>query len=536
MDASPVLIRLEDPEHGPSSASDSSLLTLQSRKRVRTVAAALAFAIALAYGLTVLYYDVLGWEASVRLPQTRFRLVGLFLLSVPMIFLAGWRRIPSSTVVDLGLGYQVAGAFVSSCSFYGPNPVVLSDFSGVTWLGVWILLFPLIAPAGALKNGLAALASASMAPLVYFAWVRYAGEPIASAQTLANMFVPNYFCAMLALFPAVILQRAGRRVREAERAAKEFGTYRLVELLGEGGMGEVWRADHKLLRRPAAIKLIRPERLRRSGEGLERTIARFEREANATALLRSPHTVDLYDFGVTPDGSIYCVMELLDGFDLEDFVRQHGGMPWRRAVHVLRQLAASLCEAHHVGMVHRDVKPANVFLCRNGLQLDFVKVLDFGLVDLVKEVDVKLTAEGAILGTPLYMAPEQVDSGGALSPATDVYAFGCLAFTLVTGRPVFQGKSAIEVLAKQVSDAPRKPSELTPGLPREFDELVLACLAKAPRERPQGMPELLERLEVLALEPWSPAEAAAWWEEHGAPPRPSPRPRAESEAETLALP
>ncbi len=239
-----------------------------------------------------------------------------------------------------------------------------------------ILVFSMISPASPRRMLLASLVAASMDPLgVWVAHLR--GAPTPSALFTLLHYLPNYSCAVVAMVPARLFQRLGRRLREAE----ELGSYKLVELFGHGGMGEVWRAEHRLLARSAAIKLVRPDVLGGGAEGDARLILRrFEREAQATAALSSPHTIQVFDYGMTKEGTFYYVMELLSGRDLESLVKEFGPLPADRAMFLLRQACHSLADAHARGLVHRDVKPANIYVCRMGLEYDFVKVLDFGLV------------------------------------------------------------------------------------------------------------------------------------------------------------
>jgi serine/threonine-protein kinase len=268
-------------------------------------------------------------------------------------------------------------------------------------------------------------------------------------------------------------------LRSAVEKAVQLGQYVLHEKIGEGGMGAVYRASHAMLKRPTAIKVIPPDR---AGET---ATARFEREVMATSRLTHPNNVAIYDFGRTRGGVFYYAMELLDGQDLARLVEHGGPQSVERTRHILRQVAAALGEAHEAGLVHRDVKPANVMLCTRGGVPDFVKVLDFGLVkDVTTSPPVQITSERSIAGTPLYMAPESILSPETVGPAADVYAVGCVAYFLLTGRNPFEGNSLVEVCANHVHAEPKPPSTYASAVPPELDALVLRCLEKRPEVRP----------------------------------------------------
>jgi serine/threonine-protein kinase len=338
---------------------------------------------------------------------------------------------------------------------------------------------------------------------------------VPSAIDSLILVLPNYACAIAATLPARLLQRVGRRLREAQ----ELGSYQLIELLGRGGMGEVWRARHRLLARNAAIKLVRPEVLGARNDAESKTILRrFEREAQATAALSSAHTIDVFDFGITEEGTFYYVMELLAGRDLENLVREFGPVPADRAVYLLRQVCHSLADAHARGLVHRDIKPANIYVCRMGLEYDFAKVLDFGLV---KERGAKagleslLTLDQTTTGTPAYMAPEIILGDADVDSRADVYALGCVAYFLLTGQLVFDGDTPMKLLMQHVNATPIPPSQRTElPIPRELDDLVMACLSKNPGDRPQNAERLFSMTQECACGGWDQRAARAWWERH----------------------
>jgi serine/threonine-protein kinase len=294
------------------------------------------------------------------------------------------------------------------------------------------------------------------------------------------------------------------------------GSYSLIEQLGSGGMGEVWLARHQLLARPAAVKIVR-EAAVGAGDDAHALRLRFTREAQATAELQSPHTVQLFDFGVTDTGSFYYVMERLRGMDLQRMVERYGPLPPARVIFLLKQVCLSLSEAHALGLVHRDIKPANLFVCRLGSQYDFLKVLDFGVVSRqARESTVSITVTGIVLGTPAFLAPELVSGDGSFDGRADIYALGCVAFWLLTGRPPFEAGDAMSMLMHHSNTTPLPPSAMSEEtIPADVDALVLECLSKAPAQRPASADVLLERLSKLSVaNRWEPRHARVWWELH----------------------
>lgn len=298
-----------------------------------------------------------------------------------------------------------------------------------------------------------------------------------------------------------------RQVREA----LQLGQYTLEQKIGEGGMGVVYRARHALLRRPTAIKLLRAERG-------PHAIARFEREVQMTSRLTHPNTIAIYDYGHTPDGIFYYVMEHLDGFDLERIVRADGPMHPGRAVRVLRQAAEALGEAHGLGLIHRDVKPGNLLLCERGGRPDFVKVLDFGLVREIEGAGAMsgvlpaLSHAEALQGTPLYMSPEQIRDPRAIDGRSDIYSLGAVAYFLLTGHPVFEGKNVVEVCGHHLHTTPARPSvRAGREVPAALEAVVMRCLEKDPAARPRDVAELIELLDACEAPEWSEGAAREWW-------------------------
>jgi serine/threonine-protein kinase len=369
----------------------------------------------------------------------------------------------------------------------------------ITWIGVVVLIFSAIVPNLPGRIAVAGFISVSMGPIgMLVARARGAWE-FGSTGKVLLMHYPDYLLVGVAVVISGVVMRLGQQVVKA----REMGSYRLNELLGKGGMGEVYKATHRMLARPAAIKLIRPTAFAGTREEAQLAITRFRREAQAAANLRSPHTVELYDFGSTDDGTFYFVMELLVGTDLEMLVRNEGPQPPRRVVHILKQVSESLEEAHAQGLVHRDIKPANIHLGTLGLKKDFVKVLDFGLVKAIsgeKNDGHSLeTAAGLTPGTPSYMAPEMA-MGEQVDGRADMYALGCVAYWLLTGKRVFEGETPLQVVAQHLRADPLPPSQRVPGLvvPPPLERLVLQCLAKRPEDRPTAT-SLAEQLDQISL-------------------------------------
>jgi tRNA A-37 threonylcarbamoyl transferase component Bud32 len=302
-------------------------------------------------------------------------------------------------------------------------------------------------------------------------------------------------------------------LRREVRRARQLGQYHLDERIASGGMGEVYRAHHAMLRRPTAVKLIRGENVG------EHALARFEQEAQATARLTHPNTVTVFDFGRTDDGVFYYAMEYLDGTDLQTLVEVTGPMPVGRAVAVMAQVASALAEAHAAGLIHRDIKPGNILLVERGGMADMAKVVDFGLVkDVEGDPTKEAAAEGGrIVGTPLYLSPEAIAQAETVDARSDLYALGCVAYFLLTGHHVFDGQTPMAVYSQHLAEDPVPPSERCEApIPAMLERLVLDLLEKNPAYRPQAAEEVRVRLLAAAemVTPWDEHDAKRWWAEH----------------------
>lgn len=348
--------------------------------------------------------------------------------------------------------------------------------------------------------------------LMALAWIAYLGALPRTLGWSGAAFIPERLATALLVSPVValpllilgLIKFVTRATTQFSQVA-EMGMYELESRIAMGGMGEVWRARHRLLSRPAAVKLIRSRADGDSGTpaSMDSTAQqRFEREAQVTASLKSPHTVELYDFGITKTGTIYYVMELLEGDDLEQRVRREGPFEPARVVHILEQALDSLAEAHQLGLVHRDIKPANLHISQRGLEKDFVKVLDFGLVKRNKRVATEnsLSHVDTVLGTPAYLAPEAITLESPVDARTDIYALGCVAYFLLTGQLVFESETVMGTAIAHVTTKPVPPSvRAQRAVPPELERIVLACLEKSPERRPQSALSLLDMLKELKL-------------------------------------
>jgi serine/threonine protein kinase len=514
MTSLPPIRRLSETAHPTPSGSLPPDLLAQSCRRVGVAswffAAGWAIALAVHYiGLWTGMHPEPAVGSAWPLPGVPVAAAGL-LLSIGMAPLVGHFRNQPQLVLDLGLGFEVVtAALIGFLNQWVPAPPT----GQISWVCAIVLTYPAIAPNTAVRSLVAAALASSMDPLWYGVAVLRHAVPDPSAVDFLFRFWPNYLCIAGAVLPARIIRGLGSQVSRA----RELGSYRLGARIGAGGMGEVYHAEHRLLARPAAIKLIRADLLEAvTTQQASTQVERFRREAEAAALLRSPHTIELYDFGFSNDGGFYYVMELLDGISFEKLVERTGPVPAERAAYLMLQACESIGEAHARGLIHRDIKPANVFTCRVGLQVDYVKVLDFGLVKGLALGDPTLTAPNVAAGTPAYMAPEVALGERDVDARLDVYSLGCVLYWLLTGQLVFEGKSAGRLMHQHIREPPAPPSTRTElPVPAELDALVLACLAKRRADRPANGDEVRARLFDLRLaDAWTRERRQHWWSTH----------------------
>jgi len=381
------------------------------------------------------------------------------------------------------------------------------DVPVAIWCGL-VLVYALFIPnswrRAALVIGLVSVVP-SLTLAVDFRW--FAAEPVPSDQQ-ASLAAMMFVLWGIAVYGSSV----AASWRREQDAIRQFGSYRLKQRIGTGGMGEVYLAEHEGLKRRYAIKLIRPGK---AADPL--ALARFEREVRVTASLTHWNTIEIFDVGRTDEGTFYYVMEYLPGMSVLELVERYGPLPPGRAIHLLEQTADALREAHGIGLIHRDVKPGNIFAAQRGGVYDIAKLLDFGIVKPSHELDrPELTLDGQITGSPLYMSPEQAANSAKPDARSDVYSLGAVAYFMLTGRPPFSGDRGIQVLLAHVHDPVTPPRELRPDLPGDLEQIVLRCLAKNPQDRFQDMGSLRDAL--LACEAagsWTRQDAARWWEEPG---------------------
>jgi hypothetical protein len=434
------------------------------------------------------------------------------------LFLFGWlyarRGVRGPTALRLVDGLMtVGGAFAFELMGRGVPAWVRPDLFTLFAVSQLLAIRSAIVPATARDS--VNLAVLAVAPIPVVSYFFYAANPLPEgAPGPLEMAINSVLLCALVIVVAGVLARTVHGLRERVREAMRLGQYTLNEKIGEGGMGVVYKASHALLRRPTAIKLLPQER---AGE---HNITRFEREVQLTSMLTHPNTVSVYDFGRTPEGTFYYAMEYLEGLDLQTLVDADGPQEPGRVVHILIQALGALAEAHAVGLIHRDVKPANLNISERSGTPDVVKVLDFGLVkQLGPPVSPETSASqiNQIIGTPLYLSPEAITAPNSMDGRADLYALGAVGYFLLTGAPPFTGASVVEVCGHHLHTQPVSPSDrLARPLPADLERLILACLAKSPADRPADAKSLKRSLAAVGVRSeWSEERAHEWWHQTG---------------------
>lgn len=474
-----------------------------------------AAALVLLVGMTLLFARELFVEVPFRLTRGMLLFVllvsYLFLKSRVLLSLRQLRLIELTlfSLMGLQLVWMQTHLILSAAATGNPLLVVVPMQMGIlSWFAL-IMLYGMFIP-NSWQRAALMIIPPTLAPLVVIGVLCLRDPTIAAAANAAQIKE-----AAIVFFIGSAASIYGTHtiysLRSEAFKAKQFGQYHLKQLIGKGGMGEVYLAEHQLLKRPCAIKLIRP------GQGTDPVaIARFEHEVRATAKLSHWNTVNIYDYGRTDDGTFYYVMEYLQGLSLAELVRQYGPLPPERAIHFLRQVCRALTEAHGTGLIHRDLKPANIFAAKQGGTYDVAKLLDFGLAKRVGPSageDLHLTQEGSFSGTPLYMSPEQATSEGSPDARSDIYALGAVAYFLVAGQPPFEGTNPIRVMIAHARDEVVPPSRLKASIPQDLETIILRCLAKKPDERFASVEDLDRALAKCACaNDWTEARATEWWQ------------------------
>jgi serine/threonine-protein kinase len=438
-----------------------------------------------------------GWPLAVR----RLRLVELAMFGTAAAFFSwgqyAWfhegRVLGCASVLDDPLTVYHLAAFTASMRWF-VLIVMYGTFIPNTW-----------------RRCAAVAGTLALVPLALTAAALLANP--AARPHLAAVLVDQTLMLLIAFAIALFGSYKINELQQEAMEMRQLGQYRLKRRLGAGGMGEVYLAEHVLLRRPCAVKLIRPEQA-----GNPANLSRFEREVQASATLTHWNTIEIYDYGHAADGTFYYVMEYLPGMSLEELVAREGPLPPERAVHFLRQVCGALREAHGIGLIHRDIKPSNIFATQRGGVHDVAKLLDFGLVQSLDfgGPEAKLTLQGTILGSPPFMSPEQAAGKTSLDGRTDIYSLGAVAYFLLTGQAPFVRDTAMQMLLAHAYEPVKPPAELRPDVPADLQEVVLRCLEKAPEKRYPSATALEEALAACACAGrWTEERAEAAWRSQG---------------------
>jgi serine/threonine-protein kinase len=411
----------------------------------------------------------------------------------------------------VALNYQL----IETGAVDGAYPHVTSIVTG--WM-LLIFCYALFIP-NSWQRAAAVIGALALAPIVINLvayWRIPAFATLVGSETFSGALTEQALKMALTAMTGIVGVATINNLRREAFAAKQLGQYRLKKLLGSGGMGEVYLAEHQMMKRPCAVKVIRPEKA-----GDPQVLARFEREVRATAKLSHWNSIDIYDYGRTDDGTFYYVMEFLPGHNLGELVEGHGALPPARVLYLMRQVCDALAEAHGQGLVHRDIKPANIYCAYRGGVFDVAKLLDFGLAKpLTDAQDAGLTQEGSITGSPLFMSPEQATSSDAVDERSDIYSLGAVMYFMTTGKAPFHYDSPLKVMIAHASEDPEPPRLLNAEIPPELEEVILRALEKRPADRFQSIAEMREALDRVPVDSeWTARDAADWWRDYGCPKR-----------------
>ncbi|MDB4995935.1 MAG: hypothetical protein JWM74_3367 [Myxococcaceae bacterium] len=519
--------------------ADSAEATRDLQDRIGLFARATFFIAAAMLVATVATRVAFGLRSLSEELTQPFRIVNA--LALLLLFVV-WRRCRGTTLskpvlewLDVVLTLSLCGAWSllgwgAGTTFPSGLSIVLATTHTVIWRAIMI-------PSRYERTLL--VSAIAIVPAIFAVIHQEMPYLAAATDERARIFLASTMLwCLVAIVVATLSSMTIYGLRKQILEVGKLGQYTLAEKIGEGGMGIVYRAKHAMLRRPAAIKLLLPERTH------DRDLARFEREVQLTSRLRHPNTVSIFDFGRTAEGVFYYVMEYLDGFDLERLVLAEGPLAPPRVIHILTQISGALSEAHALGLIHRDIKPANIVLTERVDEPDVVKVVDFGLARTLDSRALDLTASdpaaanaNAIIGTPMYLAPEAITSPDAVDARVDIYALGAVAYFLLTGQQVFSGNNVLEVCSKHMFEAPEPPSErLGRPLPADLEALVLSCLAKRVEDRPASAAALRVALLACADAPRHDEIAArAWWRKRGVELREKKKERLATADTTMAV-
>lgn len=441
---------------------------------------------------------------------------GLVTLSIPrtkdMKRLRRWEVLVMITMLGIGLMLYHDSNYVpprlANFAERGIRDVkVLARYLAMPWVLI-IICYGLLIPNSGRRCAVITLTGTALMLLAAILMDRWYGptEPVLFSLYMLEMSLPYSLAIGIALFGNTRMER----LRQAVQENQKLGQYQLLKRIGIGGMGEVYQAEHRLLKRACAIKMILVEKMADPF-----FVKRFEREVAAVTQLRHPASIQVYDYGQSLDGSIYYVMEYLPGLTLEDVVKRSGPMPSSRVVYILKQLSGALAEAHELKLIHRDIKPGNIMLCELGGRSDVVKLLDYGLVADLKDTESQVTQVGRLLGTPAYMSPEQAN-GLEIGPASDLYSLGAVAYFLLTGKQLFSCLNSLQMLNAHIHQVPKPLVEFRDDIPRKLDDIVMKLLSKKPSDRYQSVRQLETVLAPLeCVIPWNEADAVRWWTTYG---------------------